>query len=170
MKPETVGMSSARPARLDERERGRRRDHDLLNGRPRHSAGQPEHRRQCGTKTFAIWAVAAMLAGAFGVQRLCFAGESEMTPQASGIVGPLAGTAAPDVELGRQQARGIANFPVARVLSNAVTGANAFMAPIVTGAITSSGSISNNIGSTTGLVNSGLNSVVQQTSSITIAP
>jgi hypothetical protein len=113
------------------------------------------------SKTFAIWAVAAMLAGAFGVQCACFAGEAEMTPQAN--LGALAGTTVADVELGRQGARSIANFPVAGVLSNAVTGNNAFFGHTATGTFGVIGSTNDNVGVTSVFPNSGINSVFQQT-------
>jgi hypothetical protein len=113
------------------------------------------------SKTFAIWAVAAMLAGAFGVQCASFAGEAQTTPQAN--LGALAGTAVPDVELGRQRGRFIANFPVAGELNNAVTGNNAFLGPTATGMFGVIGSTNNNVGITSTFPNSGINSVFQQT-------
>jgi hypothetical protein len=119
-------------------------------------------------KAFAICAVAAVLAGAFGVQGRCLAGESEVTPKASGILGALADTALPAVELGRQQARGTTSYTFDGALSNGVLGGNAVIGPSDTGSITTTGSINNNSGITTVFQNSGNNSLFQQTTSINI--
>jgi hypothetical protein len=120
-------------------------------------------------KTFAIWAVAAVLAGAFGVQGPCRAGELAMTPKASAILGALAGTALPAVELSRQQARGIAtNYTFDGALSNGALSGNAVIGPSDTGGITTTGSINNNTGITTVFQNSGNNSLFQQTTAINI--
>jgi hypothetical protein len=125
-------------------------------------------------KTFAIWAVAAVLAGAFGVQGPCLAGEPGMTPKASGILGALAGTALPAVELSRQHARGINNINVDTnytfdgALSNGALRGNAVIGPSDTGGITTTGSINNNTGITTVFQNSGNNSLFQQTTAINI--
>lgn len=120
------------------------------------------------TKSLAIWAVAAMLAGAFGAQRPCAAGESDMTPKASGVLGALTGTAVPAVELGRQQARGLTNFTVDGALSNGAVSGNAVVGLSDTGTITTTGSINNNSGITTVFQNSGNNSLFQQTTTINI--
>jgi hypothetical protein len=109
-----------------------------------------------------------MLAGAFGAQHPCLAGESDMTSKASGIVAALAGTAVPAVELSRQQARGITNVAVDGALSNGVVGGNAVIGLSDTGTITTTGSINNNTGITTVFQNSGNNSLFQQTTSIII--
>ena len=119
-------------------------------------------------KTFAIWAVAAALAGAFGAQGRCLAGESDVTPKASGILGVLSGTALPAVELSRQQARGITSFAFDGALSNGALLGNAVIGPSDTGSITTTGSINNNSGITTVFQNSGNNSLFQQTTSINI--
>jgi hypothetical protein len=125
-------------------------------------------------KTFAIWAVAAVLAGAFGVQGPCLAGELGMTPQASRILGALAGAAVPAVELSRQHARGINNINVDTnytfdgALSNGALRGNAVIGPSDTGSITTTGSINNNTGITTVFQNSGNNSLFQQTTAINI--
>ena len=128
----------------------------------------------CNMKTFAIWAVAAVLAGAFGVQGPCLAGEPGMTPKASGILGALAGTALPAVELSRQHARGIGtinldtNYTFDGALSNGALRGNAVIGPSDTGSITTTGSINNNTGITTVFQNSGNNSLFQQTTAINI--
>ena len=130
-------------------------------------------------KTFAIWAVAAVLAGAIGVQDSCLAGEPGMTPpgmtpKASGILGALAGTAVPAAELSRQHARGIGtinldtNYTFDGALSNGALRGNAVIGPSDTGSITTTGSINNNTGITTVFQNSGNNSLFQQTTSINI--
>jgi hypothetical protein len=125
-------------------------------------------------KTLAIWAVAAVLAGAFGVQGPCLAGEFGMTPQASRILGALAGAAVPAVELSRQHARGINNINVDTnytfdgALSNGALRGNAVIGPSDTGSITTTGSINNNTGITTVFQNSGNNSLFQQTTAINI--
>jgi hypothetical protein len=125
-------------------------------------------------KTSAIWAVAAVLAGAFGVQGPCLAGELGMTPNASGIIGALAGAAVPVAELSRQHARGINNINVDTnytfdgALSNGALRGNAVIGPSDTGGITTTGSINNNTGITTVFQNSGNNSLFQQTTAINI--
>jgi hypothetical protein len=119
-------------------------------------------------KTFAIWAAAAVLAGAFGVQGRCLAAESDVTAQASGILGVLAGTALPAVELSRQQARGTTSFTFDGALSNGALAGNAVIGPSATGSITTTGSINDNSGITTVFQNSGNNSLFQQTTSINI--
>jgi hypothetical protein len=125
-------------------------------------------------KTSAIWAVAAVLAGAFGVQGPCLAGELGMTPNASGILGALAGAAVPVAELSRQHARGINNINVDTnysfdgALSNGALRGNAVIGPSDTGGITTTGSINNNTGITTVFQNSGNNSLFQQTTAINI--
>jgi hypothetical protein len=124
--------------------------------------------------TFAMWAVAAVLAGAFGVQGPCLAGELGMTPKAPGIPGALAGTALPAAELSRQQARGInnsnvdTNYTFGGALSNGALRGNAVIGPSDTGSIATTGSINNNTGITTVFQNSGNNSLFQQTTSINI--
>ena len=120
-------------------------------------------------KTLAIWAVAAVLAGAFGVQGPCLAGELGMTPEASRILGALAGAAVPAVELSRQHARGIdTNYTFDGALSTGALSSNAVVGPSNTGTITTTGSINNNTGITTVFQNSGNNSLFQQTTSINI--
>jgi hypothetical protein len=119
-------------------------------------------------KTFVAWAAAALLAGTFGVQGRCLAGESDVTLQSSGIHGALAGTALPAVELSRQQARGTTSYTFDGALSNGVLGGNAVIGPSDTGSITTTGSINNNTGITTVFQNSGNNSLFQQTTSINI--
>ena len=125
-------------------------------------------------KTFAIWAVAGVLAGAFGTQGPSLAGELGMTPQASGILGALAGVAVPAAELSRQHARGINNISVDTnytfdgALSNGALRGNAVIGPSDTGSITTTGSINNNTGITTVFQNSGNNSLFQQTTAINI--
>ena len=125
-------------------------------------------------KTLAIWAVTAVLAGAFGVQGRCLAGELGMTPQASRILDALAGAAVPAAELSRQHARGINNINVDTnytfdgALSNGALRGNAVIGPSDTGSITTTGSINNNTGITTVFQNSGNNSLFQQTTAINI--
>jgi hypothetical protein len=120
-------------------------------------------------KTFAIRAVAALVAAAIGVQGSCLAGEPGMTAKASGILGALAGTALPAVELSRQHARGInTNFTFDGALSNGALSGNAVVGPSNTGSITTTGSINNNTGITTVFQNSGNNSLFQQTTAINI--
>jgi hypothetical protein len=119
-------------------------------------------------KTFALWAATAVLAAGFDVHGQCLAGESDVTPKASGLLGALAGTALPAVELGRQQARGITNFTFDGALSNGALLGNAVVGPSDTGSITTTGSINNNSGITTVFQNSGNNSLFQQTTSINI--
>ena len=124
-------------------------------------------------KTFAIWAVAAVLAGAFG-KGPSLAGELGMKPNASGILGALAGTAVPAVELSRQHARGVnnvnvdTNYTFDGALSNGALRGNAVIGPTNTGSITTTGSINNNTGITTVFQNSGNNSLFQQTTAINI--
>jgi hypothetical protein len=119
-------------------------------------------------KTLAVWAAAALLAGAFGAQGRCLAGESDVTPEASGVLGALSGTALPAVELSRQQARGTTNFTFDGALSNGALAGNAVIGPSDTGTITTTGSINNNTGITTVFQNSGNNSLFQQTTSINV--
>jgi hypothetical protein len=125
-------------------------------------------------KTFAIRAVAALVAAAIGVQGSCLAGEPGMTAKASGILGALAGTAVPAAELSRQHARGInnvnvdTNYTFDGALSNGALRGNAVIGPSDTGSITTTGSINNNTGITTVFQNSGNNSLFQQTTAINI--
>jgi hypothetical protein len=127
----------------------------------------------CNMKTFAIWAVAAVLAGAFG-KGPSLAGELGMKPNASGILGALAGTAVPATELSRQHARGIGtinldtNYTFDGALSNGALRGNAVIGPSNTGSISTTGSINNNTGITTVFQNSGNNSLFQQTTAINI--
>ena len=125
-------------------------------------------------KTFAIWAVAAMLAVAVDVPSPGLAGESGMTPKATGALGALAGAAVPAAELSQQHARGINNINVDTnytfdgALSNGALRGNAVIGPSNTGSITTTGSINNNTGITTVFQNSGNNSLFQQTTAINI--
>ena len=125
-------------------------------------------------KTFAIRAVAALVAAAIGVQGSCLAGEPGMTAKASGILGALAGTAVPAAELSRQHARGVnnvnvdTNYTFDGALSNGALRGNAVIGPSDTGSITTTGSINNNTGITTVFQNSGNNSLFQQTTAINI--
>jgi hypothetical protein len=127
----------------------------------------------CNMKTFAIWAVAAVLAGAFG-KGPSLAGELGMKPNASGILGALAGTAVPAAELSRQHARGIGtinldtNYTFDGALSNGALHGNAVIGPSDTGSISTTGSINNNTGITTVFQNTGNNSLFQQTTAINI--
>jgi hypothetical protein len=126
-------------------------------------------------KTRAIWAVATLLAAAFGVRGPCLAGELGITPRAHGMLSALAGAAVPPAELSRQHARGIKNIDVGTnntfdgALSNGALRGNAVIGPSDTGSITTTGSINNNTGITTVFQNSGNNSLFQQTTSINIA-
>jgi hypothetical protein len=120
-------------------------------------------------KSFAIRAFATLVAAVIGVQGSCLAGEPGMTPKASGILGALAGTALPAVELSRQHARGIdTNYTFDGALSTGALSSNAVVGPSNTGTITTTGSINNNTGITTVFQNSGNNSLFQQTTSINI--
>ena len=125
-------------------------------------------------KTSAIRAVAAVLAAAVGIPGPSLAGEWGVTPKDSGILGALAGTALPAVELSRQHARGINNISVDTnytfdgALSNGALSGNAVVGPSNTGSITTTGSINNNTGITTVFQNSGNNSLFQQTTAINI--
>jgi hypothetical protein len=122
-------------------------------------------------KTSAIWTVVAVLAGVLAVQGPCLAGEPSLTPNASTILGTLAGAAMPAGELSQQHARGVdgdTNYTFNGALSNGALGGNAVIGPSATGGITTTGSINNNTGITTVFQNSGNNSLFQQTTSINI--
>jgi len=125
-------------------------------------------------KTFAIRAVAALVAAAVGVQGACLAGEAGTALKATGVPGALAGAAVPTAELSRQHARGTDNINVDTnytfdgALSNGALRGNAVIGPSDTGSITTTGSINNNTGITTVFQNSGNNSLFQQTTSINI--
>jgi hypothetical protein len=125
-------------------------------------------------KTFAIWAVAAMLAAAVDVPSPSIAGESGTTPKATGALGALAGATVPAAELRQQHARGTNNINVDTnytfdgALSNGALRGNAVIGPSDTGSITTTGSINNNTGITTVFQNSGNNSLFQQTTAINI--
>jgi hypothetical protein len=125
-------------------------------------------------KTSAIRAVAAVLAAAVGIPGSCLAGELGMTPQASRILGALAGTAVPAAELSRQHGRGIGtinldtNYTFDGALSNGALRGNTVIGPSDTGSISTTGSINNNTGITTVFQNSGNNSLFQQTTAINI--
>jgi hypothetical protein len=127
-------------------------------------------------KTFATWAVVAVLAGALGVEHPCLAGELSMTPNASGIRGALTGAALPAEELSRQHARGImaagadcspiSCLQTQTILKNPVINTTTTTTTLTnTAAI---GPISNNTGITTVFQNSGNNSLFQQTTSINV--
>jgi hypothetical protein len=125
-------------------------------------------------KTFAIWALAAVLAGAFGVQDSCLAGESGTSPKGTGALGALASNVVPAAELSRQHARGInninfdTNYTLDGAISNGALRGNAVIGPSDTGSIRTTGSINNNTGITTVFQNSGNNSLFQQTTAINI--
>jgi hypothetical protein len=125
-------------------------------------------------KTFAIRAVAALVAAAVGVQGTCLAGEAGTALKATGVPSALAGAAVPTAELSRQHARGTDNINVDTnytfdgALSNGALRGNAVIGPSDTGSITTTGSINNNTGITTVFQNSGNNSLFQQTTSINI--
>jgi hypothetical protein len=120
-------------------------------------------------KSFAVRALAALVAAVMGVQGSCLAGEPGMTPKALGILDALAGTALSAVELSRQHARGIdTNYTFDGALSTGALSSNAVVGPSNTGSITTTGSINNNTGITTVFQNSGNNSLFQQTTSINI--
>ena len=118
-----------------------------------------------------------MLAGALGVQRPCLAGELSMTPNASGILGALAGAAVPAAELSRQHARGIMAAGADCTSIGCVQTQTIFKNPIINTTTTTTtltntatiGSINNNTGITSVFQNSGNNSLFQQTTSINIA-
>ena len=131
-------------------------------------------------KTFAIWAVAAVLAGALGVQGPCLAGELSMTPSASGILGALAGAAVPAAELSRQHARGIMAAGSDCTSISCLQTQTIFKNPFITTNTNTTtttttltntatmGSVNNNFGITTAFQNSGNNSLFQQTTSINV--
>ena len=120
-------------------------------------------------KTFAFWAVTAMLAAVVDVPSACLAGEPGTTLKAAGVLGVLAGAALPAVELSRQHARGIdTNYTFDGALSNGALSGNAVIGRSDTGSITTTGSINNNTGITTVFQNSGNNSLFQQTTAINI--
>ena len=127
-------------------------------------------------KTSAIWAVATVLAGALGVQGPCLAGELSTAPNASGILGALAGAAVPAAELGRQQARGVMAAGADCISVACVQTQTIFKNPIINTTTTTTtltntatiGSINNNTGITTVFQNSGNNSLFQQTTAINV--
>jgi hypothetical protein len=128
-------------------------------------------------KTFATWAVVAVLAGALGVQRPCLAGELSMTPNASGIGGALAGAALPAAELSRQHARGIMAAGADCSSISCLQTQTIFKNPVINTTTTTTtltntaaiGPINNNTGITTVFQNSGNNSLFQQTTTLNVA-
>jgi hypothetical protein len=125
-------------------------------------------------KTSASWAVAVLFAAVVGVQGSCLADERGMTARTGSVLGALAGTAVPPVELGRQHARGVQNVNVDTgyafdgSLSNGAVRGNAVIGSTNTGTITTTNAINNNTGITTVFQNSGNNSLFQQSTSIFI--
>jgi hypothetical protein len=124
-------------------------------------------------KTFAIWAVAAVIAAATGMHGSCLAGE-KAAPGSRNIIGALAGNVVPATVLNSQHARGSTNINVNTSIASdgsfndgALHG-NAVIGSSATGAITTTGSVNNNMGITTVFQNSGNNSLFQQSTSINI--
>jgi hypothetical protein len=123
-----------------------------------------------------VWAAAAVLAGALGVQGPCLASEVGMTPNASGILGALAGAAVPAAELGRQHARGTMAAGADCTSISCLQTQTIFKNPNITTTTTTTtltntatiGSINNNTGITTVFQNSGNNSLFQQTTALNV--
>jgi hypothetical protein len=132
-------------------------------------------------KTSALWAIAAVLAGAVGVHGSCLAGEKGQ-PGPGNPIALLAGSAVPTAELGRVHARGATNIDVTKItndiqsptggdgasISAGALRGNAVIGSSATGMITTSDSVNNNMGITTVFQNSGNNSLFQSSTAITI--
>jgi hypothetical protein len=124
--------------------------------------------------TCATWAIAALVAAAAGFGGPCRAGDVGSTEKLASVLHGLAASSIPEVELGRQSARGIKNvnvdtsFAFDGALSNGSLRGNVVTGTSDTGTITTTNSINNNTGITTVFQNSGNNSLFQQSTSIII--
>jgi hypothetical protein len=127
-------------------------------------------------KTSAILAIATVLAAAAGIHGSCLAGE-KAGAGAQSILSALAGSAVPAAELGSQHARGSTNIKIDAATASAGNGSsfdngllhgNSVIGTSVTGTITTTDSVNNNMGITTVFQNSGNNSLFQQSTAINI--
>jgi hypothetical protein len=125
-------------------------------------------------KTSAILAIATLLAATAGIDGSCLAGEKTGTRS---IVSELAGSAVPTTELNREHARGGANIKVDTATAaggngssfdNGFVRGNSVSGMSVTGGVSASNSVNNNMGITTVFQNSGNNSLFQQSTAINI--
>jgi len=114
-------------------------------------------------KRAAIWtATAAVLTVAIGAPGTCFGADKA----SEAVLGALAGTAVSNIELGRQEARGIA---ITSAVNDGTVGYNSVGRGSVTGNITNNNSVNNNVGITTVFQNTGNNALFQSSTSIFIS-
>jgi hypothetical protein len=101
----------------------------------------------------------------------CLAADRRGASGSSAVLGVLAGTALPSIELGKERARGIAiNVNGSgSALSAGTSSANAVIGSPITGLISNDHSINNNAGITSVLQNFGNNSVMQVSTTINIS-
>ena len=120
-------------------------------------------------KASAIWAAAALFAAVAGGSASCLAAGSEAPTPSAVVLRVLAGTAVPNAELGHERARGIAVNVNGSALNRGDSADNAVLLSPITGTISNSHSIDNNVGITSVLQNFGNNSVMQTSTTINIS-
>jgi hypothetical protein len=101
----------------------------------------------------------------------CWAADRGVPIGSSAVLGVLAGTALPSIELGKERARGIAiNVNGSgSAISSGTSSANAVIGSPITGLISNDHSIDNNAGITSVLQNFGNNSIMQVSTTINIS-
>jgi hypothetical protein len=120
-------------------------------------------------KRSVAWAVASLLAAAFGASGSCLAAEAGVsTGSPAAVLGALAGTAVPAAELGKERARGITIDTGSGAATSAGTSTGNAVIGNLTGSISNDHSIDNNAGITSVLQNFGNNSIMQVSTTINI--
>jgi hypothetical protein len=122
-------------------------------------------------KRSAALVVASLFTIVVSASGSCLAADRGGPTGSSVVLGALAGTALPSIELGKERARGIAiNVNGSgSALSAGTSSANAVIGSPITGLISNDHSIDNNAGITSVLQNFGNNSVMQVSTTINIS-
>ena len=122
-------------------------------------------------KRSAALVVASLFTTVVSASGSCPAADRGGPRGSSAVLGALAGTALPSIELGKERARGIAvNVNGSgSAISAGTSSANAVIGSPITGLISNDHSIDNNAGITSVLQNFGNNSIMQVSTTINIS-
>jgi hypothetical protein len=116
-------------------------------------------------KRSGAWMATGVFIMAFGLHGSCLGAGMRSATAPSAVLEALAGATLSATELAGEHARGLV---IGSAISDGTVTANAVVGTSVTGAITNTNSINNNVGITTVFQNSGNNSLFQQSTSIFI--
>jgi hypothetical protein len=116
-------------------------------------------------KRSGAWLATGVLITAFGLHGSCLGAGLRSAGAPEAVLEALAGTGLSATELAGEHARGLV---IGSAISEGTVTGNAVVGTSLTGAITNTNSINNNVGITTVFQNTGNNSLFQQSTSIFI--